>query len=350
MQCPICKQELKEDSKFCGRCGNEVPCCPTCGNVIKMRMRFCIHDGTPLPEELVAKLPEVLRETPVKKKRRWVPVVLVILGLCAAGAMVAVLRPVLHMTKDSETDTHQKTEETSMIEEVIETIQEPADEMQINIDDISVGDTHIFGTYEQDNDLSNGQEEIEWIVLDKEDGKLFVISKYALDCQSYNTEDVEVTWETCTLRQWLNEEFFYSAFSSEEQNMILEVEVTADENPYYDTDPGNHTMDRVFLLSILEAEDYLYSIEADMCQPTAYAVAQGAGMAEFSNYEGNGYGNSYIGNCWYWLRSPGCSRSRAADVFYDGRIDDFGDVGESGSPVISDNTAIRPAIWIDPEH
>ena len=84
-----------------------------------------------------------------------------------------------------------------------------------------------------------------------------------------------------------------------------------------------------------------------MCQPTAYAVAQGAVMAEFSDEEGNGYGNNYIGNCWYWLRSPGYSRNNAADVFYDGNIHDFGDFGESGSRVICDYISVRPAMWID---
>ena len=36
---------------------------------------------------------------------------------------------------------------------------------------VSVGDTIFFGEYEQDNNLSNGKEEIEWIVLAKENNK-----------------------------------------------------------------------------------------------------------------------------------------------------------------------------------
>ncbi|MBP3696995.1 MAG: hypothetical protein J6J45_05560, partial [Clostridia bacterium] len=70
--------------------------------------------------------------------------------------------------------------------------------------DTQVGDYITFGSYEQDNDLSNGKEPIEWLVLDKQDGKVLVISKYALDAKPYNDEYVDVTWETCTLRSWLN--------------------------------------------------------------------------------------------------------------------------------------------------
>ena len=80
----------------------------------------------------------------------------------------------------------------------------------------NIGDYVTFGTYEQDNNESNGAEEIEWQVLDKKDGKVLLLSKYALDCKQYNAEWEYVTWETCTLRSWLNEEFYKTAFTSKE--------------------------------------------------------------------------------------------------------------------------------------
>lgn len=64
----------------------------------------------------------------------------------------------------------------------------------------SVGDIVYFGSYEQDNNTSNGREDIEWLVLAKEGDKTLVISKYALDCRCYHTSYLEhVTWETCSL-------------------------------------------------------------------------------------------------------------------------------------------------------
>ena len=51
---------------------------------------------------------------------------------------------------------------------------------------IDVGDTVYFGRYEQDNDLSNGPEEIPWTVLDWSQDRALVISKYVLDCKTFN--------------------------------------------------------------------------------------------------------------------------------------------------------------------
>ena len=65
---------------------------------------------------------------------------------------------------------------------------------------IKVGDTIKLGTYEQDNNKSNGKEEIEWRVLDIDGNEALLISEYALDCKPYNEEYAEITWEDFTLR------------------------------------------------------------------------------------------------------------------------------------------------------
>ena len=79
---------------------------------------------------------------------------------------------------------------------------------------VAAGDIVSFGTYEQDNNTSNGKENIEWLVLAKEGKRVLIISKYVLDCQQYNSTRTSVTWETCSLRKWLNETFLNAAFSS----------------------------------------------------------------------------------------------------------------------------------------
>ena len=195
-------------------------------------------------------------------------------------------------------------------------------------ENIKVGEYIIFGACEQDNNTSNGKEEIEWLVLKLKDGKALVISKYALDCKLYNDERVAVTWETCTLRKWLNNDFFDSAFSADEKTLIPTVTVSADKNPEYSTNPGNATQDQVFLLSITEAENYLYYRSAQ-CKPTDYAVANGA------------YVNSDNGKSPWWLRSPGCFQPLAAGVRTDGYV------REGGFLVDDVSTAVRPALWID---
>ena len=194
---------------------------------------------------------------------------------------------------------------------------------------VKVGDYITFGAYEQDNNTSNGKEDIEWLVLEVKDGKALVISKYALDCKPYNTEYTHVTWETCTLRKWLNNDFLGAAFSADEKAMIPTVTVSADRNPEYSTNPGNATQDQVFLLSITEANQYFSSKSARQCKSTDYAVANG------------GYANSDNGYCQWWLRSPGDRQEEAAGVYI------FGDVIKHGYVVDNGISVVRPALWIE---
>ena len=203
------------------------------------------------------------------------------------------------------------------------------------IKNIKVGDTYTFGAYEQDNSTSNGKEAIEWTVLDKDGMSLLLISKQALDCQQYNTSYTDVTWESCSLRKWMNGTFLNKAFNAEEQAQIQNTTVSADKNPEYNTNPGNATTDKVFLLSINEVEKYFNSDEARKCAPTAYAKAQGA-------YTSDSYKTaSGAATCWWWLRSPGLIQSYAAYVYTDGSV------CCTGRYVLSDNAAVRPALWIN---
>ena len=191
-----------------------------------------------------------------------------------------------------------------------------------------LGDKVYFGSYEQDNNTSNGKESIEWIVLAKENNRILVISDKALDCQPYNEVYEYVTWEKCTLRKWLNNDFINSAFTDEEKAIIPTVTVSADKNPEYCTNPGKATKDEVFLLSITEANKYFSSNSARKCTPTNYAVA-------------NGVYKSVSGFCWWWLRSPGNIQSNAVSV------GNGGGVYEYGYDVDDGNNAVRPALWID---
>ena len=196
----------------------------------------------------------------------------------------------------------------------------------------TVGNIVTFGTYEQDNNASNGKEDIEWIVLANEGNRSLLISRYALDCRQYNTEATSVTWETCSLRSWLNGTFLNTAFTADEQKAILQTSVDNSEsqgNSAWSTIGGNNTTDQIFLLSYTEAGKYFDSDSDRICKPTAYTKAQGA------------YTNDR-GNCWWWLRSPGHYRNLAATVLtggslgYDAYVN--GDIG-----------AVRPAFWINLE-
>lgn len=190
------------------------------------------------------------------------------------------------------------------------------------------GDTIKFGFYEQDNDISNGAEEIEWLVLTVEGNRALLVSKYALDYQPYNTSYTSVTWENCTLRSWLNDTFYNKAFDLQYQGMIETTSVSADINTYYNTNSGNTTQDKVFILSIAEVKEYFANNKERKCRETAYCHAQGA--------------YSVIRDSKWWLRSPGKHNLYAAYVYSDGSISIIGD---NISNIY--NYAVRPAMWIN---
>ena len=189
-----------------------------------------------------------------------------------------------------------------------------------------VGSYIYFGEYEQDNNESTEKEAIEWLVLDKQEDKMFVVSRYGLDCQEFHTEAGVFSWENCSLRSWLNYTFYEIAFIPEEMDRILISEVTAEAITEYNALAGNKTMDKVFILSIDEASRYLTDETAIKCFGTPYCYAQGA-------YR---FGNDA---CTWWLRMPGVN-------YNIGWVDPDGYV-HFGARTDGQFYAVRPAMWID---
>ncbi len=192
-------------------------------------------------------------------------------------------------------------------------------------EEASTGNIVAFGHFEQDGDASDGAEPIEWIVLDGDGGTATLISRYALDIRPYNAEQTPVTWESSSLRRWLNEDFLNAAFTEEERARLETAAVTADPNPEWDTDPGADTQDRVFLLSATEADRYFDANEARVLAPTERTAAAG----------------DVQDRCQWWLRSPGWHRNTAAFVGYSGYID------ETGYLVDTASVGVRPAIVLN---
>ncbi len=201
------------------------------------------------------------------------------------------------------------------------------------LSEAEIGSSVFFGSYEQDNDTSNGKEDIEWIALAKEGNKALIISRYALDCKLYHMSMSDVTWETCSLREWLNGPFL-DAFGVEVRNSIIDTTVTAEKNPSFSTSPGNDTVDKVFLLNITEVNRYFSSDEARRCAPTDYANVQGV-------WKSNGYSTDGRAACWWWLRSPGSLSDHAV------LVRSHGSVEVRGRAVFNILGGVRPALWID---
>ena len=155
---------------------------------------------------------------------------------------------------------------------------------------------------------------IEWIVLAQEDGKALLLTKDILEYQQYYEEHESITWETCTLRPYLNGSWYEDTFSEGEKEKILTTSVVNSDNAEYDTPGGNDTKDKVFLLSIDEVNQYFTSDDA--------RIAYYNGVHD-----------------WWWLRSPGENDCSATFVHLDGDLD--------GDASVTNYFGVRPAIWVN---
>ena len=174
-----------------------------------------------------------------------------------------------------------------------------------------VGDVLEFGVY--------GNADLEWIVIDKTEDKMLLLLKYGLGYENVAYHKANsFTWETSSTRSWLNSSFYNDTFSSLEKDIILISDVTADKNPNYSTEQGNDTKDKVFLLSVLEAQKYFASDDDRKC-----------------TFKPNGNW------CYWWLRTNG------SDSKIETLIDGAGRISYPGWPGDNIICALRPAVWID---
>ncbi|MEE0767265.1 MAG: DUF6273 domain-containing protein [Christensenellales bacterium] len=219
-------------------------------------------------------------------------------------------------------------------------------------DNISGGqaDNVYFGNYFQSN--GSAKDPVKWRVLSNTDGQLFLLSDQNLDVFQYHTEEEIVTWETSTMRSWLNgygassnsggssgidyteDNFLDAAFSAKEQNAIVETAVVNNDNKDEDYgtngDGGNDTPDRIFLLSLVETSNRNYFPRYNYISTNTAYVAGGGELGKSMNGAGE--------PDWWWLRSPGDSNLKAAFVEYEGAAPVF-----EGQPVDYKGTAVRPA-------
>ncbi|MBR1693254.1 MAG: serine/threonine protein kinase [Lachnospiraceae bacterium] len=238
--------------------------------------------------------------------------------------------------------------------ETIDAIESEIASSDVNGDagvDVWVGGTKYrrIGKSDTNNDKYFGDstyryfkwESIKWKVLSNDGVRLFLVADKGLDCKTYNDTYTFVSWKSCTLRSWLNDYFYDTAFSQEEQSAIAPQPHPGEAHTEYGTNGGNDTMDKVYLLSMEEATKPAYGFheknrasESRWVQTSPYASARGASIANNSNTGGNN-------NCWWWLRSPGDYSGNAASVTY------HGSVNRNGTYVYNRAVAVVPALHIN---
>jgi hypothetical protein len=194
---------------------------------------------------------------------------------------------------------------------------------KISIITPSVGSTIRFGSYE-------------WRVLSVEENRSLIITKDLSHINiPYNKDFIPVNWETCTLRKWLNENFFKSFYGVEQSKIIL-TKNRNENNQWYGTYGGNDTTDRIFLLSLSEVVKYFGDSGnlQNRVQSLSGCIDDEYNLDRIANYRDS--------SSWWWLRSPGKGKDDAANVFCDGTI------MVDGGYVNNENRdgGIRPALWL----
>lgn len=245
-------------------------------------------------------------------------------------------------------------------EEVSEMPAAPEEEPEKEIYTVTDDGLILFGTYEQDGDTSDGAEPIEWIVLDDTEDGLLLISRYVLDCIPYHDGFDEMTWETSSLRKWLNNDFYKSAFDHDQMEAVNSVFLMNTDNEFWKSGGGNVTRDRIFCLSYSDILDYFtfdtyyeedmqgFSEEL-MAEPTQYAIDRFVYSYEVTQDDYDkwlsiqGYDPDCIGRvtCWWWLRSPGY------DSYSASAVQNLGGAGAMYNSFAGNDTiGVRPALYL----
>lgn len=171
--------------------------------------------------------------------------------------------------------------------------------------DVLAWDTIAFGNYWQEDTNDDGEtntndekKPIRWRVLSVEGDDAFLMADQAIESRPFDEEGSAVTWEKCSLRKWLNEDFIKEAFTEEEQAAIMETTVVNKDNEEYNTEAGADTQDKIYLLSIDEAADTQYGFEKS--DKAAFHRTSPAREVAQTMYSSEAY-NAFF----WWLRSPG---------------------------------------------
>ena len=87
-----------------------------------------------------------------------------------------------------------------------------------------------------------------WTELSRDDGKILFLCRNIIEYLPFHDKYEAVAWDNCTLRTWLNGEFYSTAFSSSDRQLIRKATLK--------TKNSQDTEDYVWLLSANEARSY----------------------------------------------------------------------------------------------
>ncbi|MCQ2475976.1 MAG: DUF6273 domain-containing protein [Clostridia bacterium] len=189
-------------------------------------------------------------------------------------------------------------------------------------------------TYQDDNDYTYGKtywfkyEPLVWRVLDSSTG--LVMCESIIDSQAYNNyiwydtgsdeyygneahTNYANDYYNSSIRKWLTEDFYATAFSESQQNKLLKYNCD-NSCPWDSSFDSQNSSDKVFLLSYDEVKNTEYGFNSDEYEYDPARRAKGTDYAKCQGLYVCNDGNEYDGNSFWWLRSPDYTSSYACGV------------------------------------
>ena len=143
------------------------------------------------------------------------------------------------------------------------------------ITDLKEGEIVTFGSYMQDEDPSKEPKPIEWIVLSVEENRVLLFSRYVLDVVPYHKDKRYRPWKSCTIRKWLNKDFYKKAFTDSERRLIRETNLKNEDFIYFFNPANTDTTDRIFPLSKEELNFCIHVKGERYAEATPFALKKG---------------------------------------------------------------------------
>jgi len=197
-----------------------------------------------------------------------------------------------------------------------------------------------------------------WRVLDVQGDKALIITEDIVESRHYNDVPANITWETCTLREYLNTEFLDKLDSSR----ITEATNVNPDNKWFGTSGGNDTVDKVFLLSIGEVVKYFgdsgaleltprpllqrilirLGLKGGSIYEDTSMIDDQFGLAREATNHDPGVENEHERHVWY-MRSIGCEEGFVTYVSKGGVI--WASGIRAGAGCFAPG-GVRPALWL----
>lgn len=186
----------------------------------------------------------------------------------------------------------------------------------------------------------------DWRILDTKNNEALIITEHIIEQRPYHDAYKDITWADCSLRRYLNGEF-YDRLRATDKSRIIPVLNKNLDNQWYGTTGGADTMDNIFLLSLEEVCKYFGDSLSKLHNPGKnqrywFERKDVNNSKRIARLLDKGWG------WWWWLRSPGRVNVKAVYIF-----GTDGNIGIQGNNILKGNISdgkctggIRPALWL----